>query len=175
MLLASKFEEICPPEVQDFVHFTDVAYTKTSSVNGYLVACRPGIPQSDSHGCPFLVRVERVVRGDARQRFLDHYLIELTLIDYSVSRHLPSHLACLAVIISNCFFSCPCAQQSQVRSLSQKCYGNGYLGQTETRRREAWLVSSFPGGVVPLHNVALTPSVRTRVGSGEAGSPSVDW
>ena len=27
-------------------------------------------------------------------------------------RHLPSHLACLAVIISNCFFSCPYAQQS---------------------------------------------------------------
>ena len=59
-------------------------------------------------------------------------------------RHLPSHLACLAVIISNCFFSCPLPSNRQVRCLSQKCYGNGYLGQTETPRREAWGFV-FPG------------------------------
>ena len=59
-------------------------------------------------------------RGDARQRYLDHFPIELTLIDYSMSRHLPSHLACLAVIISNCFFSCPCAQQSPSPELEPK-------------------------------------------------------
>ena len=28
MLIASKFEEICPPEVQDFVYFTSGAYTR---------------------------------------------------------------------------------------------------------------------------------------------------
>ena len=40
--------------------------------------------------------------------------------------------------------------------MSQIGYGYNYMGQTETPRREEWSVSSFPGVVVPLHNVALT-------------------
>ena len=63
----------------------------------------------------------RVVQGNARQRYLDHFLVELTLIDSSMSRHLPSHLMCLAVIISICFFSCLCAQQSPSLELGLKC------------------------------------------------------
>ena len=79
----------------------------------------------------------RVVQGNARQRYLDHFLIELTHKDSSRNRHLPTQHV-LGVIISNCFFSCPCAQQSPSLKLGQNCCGNGYLGQTDTPRREAW-------------------------------------
>ena len=85
MLLSSKSEKICPPKVQGFVHFTDVAYTNTNSVNGYLDACRfGGIPQSVSYDSVERLLM-RVVQGNARQRYLDHFLIELTLIDSSVT------------------------------------------------------------------------------------------
>ena len=33
MLLASKHEEIYPPEIKDFVHVTDKAYTKQEILN----------------------------------------------------------------------------------------------------------------------------------------------
>ena len=91
-------------------------------------------------------------------------------------RHLPSNLAVLGSDLFQLFSSVVRVPSSrQVRSLSQTFYGNGYLGQTETPRREAWSVSSFPGGVVPLHNGRSHLQSGTRVGSGEAGSLSVDW
>ena len=109
MLFASKFEEICPPEVQDFVYFTASACTKTSSVKDIqmLVAA---LESRDSTPTAALVWC-------ALNEYLDHFLIKPTLIDYSMSRHLPSHFTCLAVIISNCFFSCPCALQSPILEL----------------------------------------------------------
>ena len=36
-----------------------------------------------------------------------------------------------------------CPAVAEVRSLSQNVYGDGYMGQTETPRREEWSVSSF--------------------------------
>ena len=59
-------------------------------------------------------------RCDARQRTLTQSLFELAITDYSVSEHLPSHLVWSAVILSNCFFSCPCAQQSPSPELEPK-------------------------------------------------------
>ena len=43
MLFALKLEEICPPEGQDFVYFTNIAYTK-NSVNEYLDTCSLNSP-----------------------------------------------------------------------------------------------------------------------------------
>ena len=80
----------------------------------------------------------------AKQWNLAQFLIELTLIDYSMRDTCHHILACLAVIISNCFFSCPLPSNRQVRCLSQKCCGSGCLGQTETPPREAWGFV-FPG------------------------------
>ena len=174
MLLASKFKEIFSPTVQDLVHFTDTAYTKTSSVNGYLDACRPWNSSICPLRLPLLMRVVRVVQGDARQRYLGHFLIELTLIDSSMSRHLPSHLMCLAVIISNCFFSCPCAQQSPSLELVPKMLRQWVFGPDgdPTPRGVGFRLSQ----VLSCHFILLpSPSVRTRVASGEVGSMSVDW
>lgn len=108
MLIAAKFEEICPPEVQDFVYITADAYTRDELIEmeiRMLAALEFRI--STPTAAHFLERVGRVGRCDARQRNLAQFLIELTLTDYSMSRHLPSHLACSAVIISNCLLQLP--------------------------------------------------------------------
>ena len=124
----------------------------------------------------FFVSVERVVRGDARQRYLDHFLIELTLIDYSVSRHLPSQSCVLGSDHFQLILQLSlCPGCRQVRSLSQKCYGNGYLGQAETPRREAWFGFVFPRWC------CATSQCRSHLHSGlasgleEAGFLSVGW
>ena len=105
----------------------------------------------------FLERVGRVGRCDARQRYLAQSLFELTLTHYSMCGHWPSHLACSAVIISNCSSVARMPSSRQVQSLSQDGYGNVYMGQTETPRREEWSVSSFSRCGVPLHSVCEGP------------------
>ena len=113
MLIAAKFKEICPPEVQDFVYITADSYIRDELIGmeiRMLAALEFRI--STPTAAHFLERVGRVGRCDARQWNLAQFLIELTLTDYSMSRHLPSHLAFSAEIIFNCFFSCPRAQQS---------------------------------------------------------------
>lgn len=102
MLIAAKFEEICPPTLQDFVYITADAYTSDDLIEmevRILAALEFRI--STPTAGHFLERVARVSQCDARQRHLAQFLLELTLTDYAMSRHLPSHLACSAMILSN--------------------------------------------------------------------------
>ena len=153
MLIASDFEGICPSEVHVFVYNTADAYTRDELIKwriGYLppwnsASRRPRLPISWS----LLDKWADAMHdsGTSLSPWVDtcHHI----LCDRQWS--FPTVSSVVRVPSSR-----------QVLSLSQKCYGNGFLGQTETPRREAWSVSSFPGGVVPLHNVALTFSQDSR-------------
>ena len=91
MLIAAKFEEICPPEVQDFVYITANVYTRDELIEmeiRMLAALEFRI--STLKAAHFLERVGRVGRCDSRKRNLAQFLIELTLTDYSMIRHSPS-------------------------------------------------------------------------------------
>eukprot|EP00450_Noctiluca_scintillans_P010478 CAMPEP_0194505174 /NCGR_PEP_ID=MMETSP0253-20130528/31193_1 /TAXON_ID=2966 /ORGANISM="Noctiluca scintillans" /LENGTH=509 /DNA_ID=CAMNT_0039347673 /DNA_START=56 /DNA_END=1585 /DNA_ORIENTATION=- len=102
MLIAAKFEEICPPALQDFVYITADAYTSDDLIEMEIrILAALEFRISTPTAAHFLERVERVSQCDARQRHLAQFLLELTLTDYAMSRHLPSHLACSAVILSN--------------------------------------------------------------------------
>ena len=96
-------------------------------------------------------------RCDARQRNFAQYLFELTLTNYSLCGHWPSHLAKSAVIISSCSQSPACPAVAEVPSLSQDGYSSNYWSQTETPRREEWSVSSFSRRFGPLHSVCEGP------------------
>ncbi|KFZ56531.1 G2/mitotic-specific cyclin-B1, partial [Podiceps cristatus] len=106
MFIASKYEEVFPPCVGDFVYITDYAYTK-------LQICqmeRKILRALDFRlGCPlpthFLRRVSNIAEVDLEQHMLAKYLMELSLVDYDMVHFLPSKTAaaasCLAMKLLN--------------------------------------------------------------------------
>ena len=102
--------------------------------------------------------------ADAMQKQwnLVQFLIERTLIVYSMRRHLPSHLACLAVIFSNCSSVVRVPSSRQVRSLSQKMLRQWVFGSDGgPHRREAW--GFVLSQVLPCHFI-MSPTERALRG-----------
>jgi cyclin B len=102
LLIAAKFEEQYPPQIQDFVYVTDKAYSKDEVIKmevSMLSAldfkvCRPTAVN-------FLSRFQVVNGCSEAHRDLAQYLLELTLSDYKMVKYSPSHLAASAVLLSN--------------------------------------------------------------------------
>jgi len=104
MLIASKFEEINPPEISDFVYITDNAYTKEDILQMEVVIltdlkfdiCAP----TAAH---FMERYQRLNQcpKDSVHYHLLHYLVELSLMDITMIRYEPSHLVAAATLLSN--------------------------------------------------------------------------
>ena len=65
-------------------------------------------------------------------------------------RHLPSHLACLAEIFSNWFFSCPCAQQSPSPELEPKMLRQWVRWCCATSQCRSHLQSGLASGLKKL-------------------------
>uniref|UniRef100_A0A1J3G063 Cyclin-A3-4 n=1 Tax=Noccaea caerulescens TaxID=107243 RepID=A0A1J3G063_NOCCA len=106
MLIASKYEEISPPKVEDFVYITDNTFTKQDVVSmeaDILLALQfeLGNPTIKT----FLRRFTRIAQEDFNEsllqiEFLCCYLAELSLLDYSCVKFLPSLLAASAVFLA---------------------------------------------------------------------------
>ncbi|XP_010461520.1 PREDICTED: cyclin-A3-4-like isoform X2 [Camelina sativa] len=106
MLIASKYEEIGPPKVEDFCYITDNTFTKQEVVSmeaDILLALQFEL------GCPtiktFLRRFTRVGQEDFNDsqleiEFLCCYLSELSMLDYTCVKYLPSLLAASAVFLA---------------------------------------------------------------------------
>lgn len=101
MLIASKYEEIYPPEVRDFVYITDNAYSKSeifameesilSAINFNVTCCSP---------YRFLERFYKMAPESPRLWNLARYLIELPLIEQRMLKYSPSKLAASAVYMA---------------------------------------------------------------------------
>ncbi|XP_028156235.1 G2/mitotic-specific cyclin-B [Ostrinia nubilalis] len=101
MFIASKYEEIYPPDVGDFVYVTDNAYSKSDvfqcereimSKLGFCLA-RP-IPLS------FLRRFVKAAHGTSKNHHLAKYFVDLCLVEYSMAHYRPSELAAAAICLS---------------------------------------------------------------------------
>jgi cyclin B len=102
MLLASKHEEIYPPEIKDFVHVTDKAYTKQEILDMEVSALNVlGFQLGSPSPLGFLHRMVKVQECTPEHVSLCQYLLELTLCHYRSIRHLPSHLAASALFLAN--------------------------------------------------------------------------
>jgi cyclin B len=102
LLLSAKFEEISPPQVQDFVYVTDNAYTREEvmrmevemlSVLNFQL-CQP----TAFH---FLQWFQKSSAPGEPHSYLAQYVLELALVDYKMIRYPPSHMAASAVLLSN--------------------------------------------------------------------------
>jgi len=101
MLIASKYEEMYSPEVNDFVYISDKAYKKDEILKMEMIILktldfRLGKPIP----LHFLRRYSKVAEVDALKHGLAKYLMELCLTEYSLCHVLPSKIAAAALFMS---------------------------------------------------------------------------
>ena len=120
MLIASKYEEIYAPEVQDFVYITDKAYSKAE-----ILDCEYNMLQTlnfDTTFCSsfrFLSRFVRVSRSNPYQENMSRYLLELALVEYRMLKHHPSMLAAAALYLTNKIYKSPVCWSEELVESSQ--------------------------------------------------------
>ncbi|KAH9638012.1 hypothetical protein HF086_014873 [Spodoptera exigua] len=112
MFIASKYEEIYAPDVGDFVYVTDHAYTKADvfqcereimSKLGFCLA-RP-IPLSFLRRQVLLsifstLKFVKAAHGTSKNHHLAKYLVDLSLVEYTMAHYRPSELAAAAICLS---------------------------------------------------------------------------
>jgi len=102
MCVASKFEEMRPPDVNDFVYITDSAYTKEDIL---IMECQMlttlGFHVAGPNVAHFLEILHRANGRDELARQVAQYAVELSLVELNMVRHTPSHLAAAAMLVSN--------------------------------------------------------------------------
>ncbi|KAH8516409.1 hypothetical protein H0E87_004667 [Populus deltoides] len=106
MLIASKYEEINPPHVEDFCYITDNTYTKEEVLKMEADILKSlkfemGNPTIKT----FLRRFTRVALEDYKTsnlqlEFLGFYLAELSLLDYNCVKFLPSLVAASVIFLT---------------------------------------------------------------------------
>ncbi|KAF7817458.1 putative cyclin-A3-1 [Senna tora] len=101
MFIASKYEEISPPHVEEFCHITDNTYSKAQ-----VVEMEAAILKSLKFemGNPTVKTFLRSFVGFASENlhfeFLGCYLAELSLLDYNCIKFLPSLVAASAIFLA---------------------------------------------------------------------------
>ncbi|XVE93459.1 hypothetical protein REPUB_Repub01dG0194600 [Reevesia pubescens] len=127
MLIASKYEEITPPHIDDFCYITDNSYTKEEVVKMEkdilkLLDFEIGNPTTRNF-LRILMRAaqEKCKHQELQLEFLSCYLAELSLLDYGCVKFLPSIVASAAIFLSR-FMIQP---QTHPWSKALQCY-SGY-------------------------------------------------
>ncbi|GJQ09783.1 hypothetical protein GpartN1_g1574.t1 [Galdieria partita] len=101
MLIASKYEEIYPPEVQDFEYITDKAYNKEEILS--MEAIMLNVLKFDltiASSLNFLTRFLKAADADKQSMLFANYLLELCLSHYKMIKYEPSRLAASAVYLT---------------------------------------------------------------------------
>jgi cyclin B len=102
MFIASKYEEIRPPELHDWVYITDNAYTTKdvlhmectmlTTLNFHIM-----VPTA-AH---FFEALSKANGCNETHGYVAQYLLELGLLDIRVLQHTPSHMVAAAMLLSN--------------------------------------------------------------------------
>ncbi len=100
-LIATKYEEVYPPEIPDLVYICAGSYTKNEILEmeeAILKKLDYKITIPSAHA--FLVRYLKAAKADAKIVQLSCYILDGTLLNYGLLRYLPSQLAAAAVLIA---------------------------------------------------------------------------
>mmetsp|Transcript_30069 Transcript_30069/g.58751 ORF Transcript_30069/g.58751 Transcript_30069/m.58751 type:complete len:454 (+) Transcript_30069:127-1488(+) len=101
MLIASKYEEIFAPQVDDFVYITDNTYSSTELLHMETVilnALRFNLTAVTPH--TFLRRITSLLAVTEQVRHLCAYLAEITIQEFHFLKYKPSVIALSAVILA---------------------------------------------------------------------------
>lgn len=101
MLIASKYEEIYTPEVNDFIWISAKAYTREEMLKmERLILLTLDFNLNIPTPLHFLRRFSKAARSDSKIHTLSKYLTELSLLEYKMLKYPPSIIAAAAVYIS---------------------------------------------------------------------------
>lgn len=118
MLVASKYEEISPPNMEDFCYITDNTYTKGEVTQMerdvlHFLDYELGNPTTKTFLRIFTSAAQDIpMFSDLELDFLCYYLAELSLLDYGCVRYIPSMVAASAIFLA-IFFLLPKVQWTQ--------------------------------------------------------------
>lgn len=114
MFLASKFEEIYPPDVAEFVYVTDDTYTKKHVLRmEHLILKTLDFNLAVPTPLVFLNFYNDKVQASTQEKHLSHYFCDLTLIDLEFLKYKPSEIAASAIIMARHTIA-PTLQREQV-------------------------------------------------------------
>ncbi|KAJ9168372.1 hypothetical protein P3X46_019907 [Hevea brasiliensis] len=106
MLIASKYEEICAPRVEEFCFITDNTYTRRevlkmeSHVLNFLYF-QISVPTTKTFLRRFIQAAQASLKVPCIElEFLANYLAELTLVEYDFQKFLPSLIAASSVFLA---------------------------------------------------------------------------
>jgi hypothetical protein len=100
-LIATKYEEVYPPEIPDLVYICAGSYSKYEILDmeeTILKKLDYKITIPSAHA--FLVRYLKAAKADAKIVRLSCFILDGTLLSYDLLRYLPSQLAAAAVLIA---------------------------------------------------------------------------
>ncbi|XP_026526260.1 G2/mitotic-specific cyclin-B1 [Notechis scutatus] len=102
MFIASKYEEMFPPEIGDFAYVTDHTYTNLQIRQMEMKILR-SLDFNLGRPLPlhFLRRASKIGEADINQHSLAKYLMELALVDYEMVHYPPSRIAAAAFCLSS--------------------------------------------------------------------------
>lgn len=120
MLIASKYEEIYAPEVQDFVYITDRAYTKAEILDcEYKMLKTLDFQTNHCSSFRFLLRYWKMSESEHFILNMARYLLELSLLEYRMLVHKPSVLASAALYLALKIVKRPVAWSEKLVEASQ--------------------------------------------------------
>nr|XP_043607588.1 cyclin-A2-2-like [Erigeron canadensis] len=106
MLIASKYEEIYAPRIEEFCFITDSTYTRGEVLEMEdqildVLSFQLSVPTTKKFLRRFLLVAQSSYKAPVVElEFLANYLAELTLIDYSFLKFLPSLIAASAIFLA---------------------------------------------------------------------------
>jgi cyclin B len=102
LLIATKYEEIYPPTVKDFIYISKNAYTKPQILAMEMdILSTLEFKMSETSSYRFLQRYAKVAKASPLIFNLAQYLLELGLLDSKMNQYLPSLQASGALYVAN--------------------------------------------------------------------------
>ena len=101
LLISTKYEEIYPPTVKDFIYLTDNTFTRQQILTmekNMLFHLQFDIQQTSPYR--FLERYSKIAKADSVIFYLAQYLLELALLDSKMNQYKPSLLASTAIYVA---------------------------------------------------------------------------
>lgn len=115
MFIASKYEELFPPDISDFVYITDDTYKKPQILDMEKQIVKTlGYHLGKPLPTHFLRRFSKAAVANDKHHLAAKYLMELASIDYTLAHFKPSEIAAAALYISLYLFPLTTSTESTV-------------------------------------------------------------
>ncbi len=179
MFIASKYEEVLSPHVQNFKHVADDGFTEEEILKAErFVLSALNYDLSYPNPMNFLRRISKADNYDIQTRTLGKYLLEISLLDHRFMRYHPSHIAAASMYLARLVLErgewvCSVVTSAILRrtNICNRTQPLRIMLATQKRRFNLSLSLWLTIFGVPLHMKHSSRSMRARSSS----KVSINW